>query len=166
MFFSAPRALPPSVDSQGLALIHKLQDSKPGWHVKCFPFGNGAPRKKLTVIVTALSCCSKEIHSPFSVRMYRANIHRRDRYAHFGRPNMILGVDACCMLKARIPRHIIERLFGLIDFEIHPLVIGGYLELIVVIHSLWLRVQKDFYHVAIPKLPSLNRGVLSFIDIQ
>jgi hypothetical protein len=79
---------------------------------------------------------------------------------------MILGVDACCMLKARIPRRIIERLFGLIDFEIHPLVIGGYLELIVVIHSLWLRVQKDFYHVPIPKLPSLYRPVLPFIDIQ
>jgi hypothetical protein len=79
---------------------------------------------------------------------------------------MILGVDAGCMRKARIPRHIIEGLFGLIDFEIHPLIIRGYLELIVVIHSLWLRVQKDFYHVAIPKLPSLYRRVLPFIDIQ
>jgi hypothetical protein len=33
--------------------------------VKCFPFGDDAPRKKPTVIITALSCCSKEICSPF-----------------------------------------------------------------------------------------------------
>jgi hypothetical protein len=79
---------------------------------------------------------------------------------------MVLGVDADGMLKPRIPRHIIERFFGFIDFEIHPLVIGGYLELVIVIHSLRLWVQENFGHVAIPKLPSLYRRVFPFIDIQ
>ncbi len=70
------------------------------------------------------------------------------------------------MLKARVPRSITEWLFSLIDFNIHPLVIGRYLELIIVLHSLWLRVQEYFDDVAIPKLPTLDRRVLPFIDIQ
>ena len=81
-------------------LVHKLQDSKAIWQVKSFPLGNDAPRKKLTVIITAISCRSKEIRSPVRARMYRDDIHRRDRYAHFGGPNMVLGVDAGCVLKA------------------------------------------------------------------
>ena len=78
---------------------------------------------------------------------------------------MILGVYASGVLKARIPRGIIKWVFVLIDFEIDPLVIGSYLELIIVIHSLRLRVQEDFGHVAIPKLPSLYLRILSLIDV-
>ena len=78
---------------------------------------------------------------------------------------MILGVDVGGVVEARIPRGIIKRVFGLIDFEIYPLIIGGHLELIVVIHSLGLRVQENLGNVAIPKLPSLCLRVLSLIDI-
>src|SRR5712692_1543083 len=134
--------------------------------MKCSSLGNDAPRKKLTVIITAISCCSEEIRSPVSARMCRANVHRREGYANLGGPNMILVVDAGCMLKTLIPSHIIEWLFRLIDFEIHPLVIGGHLELIVVIHSLWLRVQENLHNVTIPKLPPFCRRVFPFIDIQ
>ena len=79
---------------------------------------------------------------------------------------MILSVDARGMLKARIPRSIIKRVFGFIDFKIDPLIVGRYLELIVVIHSLRLRVQENFGNVAIPKLPSLYLWVFTLIDIQ
>ena len=83
-----------------LQLVHKLQNSKASWHVKSFPLGNDAPRKKFTVIVTAVSCCSKEIRSPVRARLYRDDIHRRDGYANLSGPNMILGVDASGVLKA------------------------------------------------------------------
>ena len=78
---------------------------------------------------------------------------------------MILGVDAGGVLKARIPGRIVKRILGLIDFEIYPLIIGGHLELIIVIHSLWLRIKEDFDYVAIPKQPSLYLRVLSLINI-
>ena len=81
-------------------LIDKLQDSKPSWNVKSFPLGDDAPRKKLTVIVTALSRCSKEIRSPVSARVHGADVYRRDGYTHFGGPNMVLRIDAGCMRKA------------------------------------------------------------------
>ena len=70
------------------------------------------------------------------------------------------------MLKARIPRGIIKRVLGLIDFEIDPLVVRSYLKLIVVVQTLGLRVQENFDNIAIPKLPSLCLRIFSLIDID
>src|SRR2546430_15784130 len=143
-----------------------MQDSEPRRHVKGLSFGDDAPCKKFAAVVAALSCCSEEIRPPFSTRTHRADVHRRDRYAHFRSPNMILGVDARGVLKAGIPRSIVKRVLGLIDFEIDPLIVGRYLELIVVIHSLRLRVQENLGNITIPKLPSLYLCVFTLIDIQ
>jgi hypothetical protein len=62
------------------------------------------------------------------------------------------------MLTLRIPSHIIERLFSLINFEIHLLVVGCYFKLIVMTHSLWLRVQENFDHVTIPSCHRSTAG--------
>src|SRR5438093_5250697 len=56
-------------------LIHEAQDSESSWHVKSFSFGDDAPRKKFTAVVTSLSCCSKEIRPPFRARTYRVDFH-------------------------------------------------------------------------------------------
>src|SRR2546429_9975637 len=100
-------------------------------------------------------CRSKKIHPPFRARPNRAEIHRRDWYTHFRSPNMILGVAVRGVLEARVPRRIVKRVFGLVDFKIDPLVIGSHLKLIVVIHSLRLRAQETLGNITIPTLPSL-----------
>src|SRR5207244_8390179 len=93
-------------------------------HVKCFPFWNDAPGKKFALIVAAFTRGPKKIYSPLISLVHCIHLHRRDWDAHLGRPNVTLSVDMDTVLKARIPRSIVERVLGFIDFEIQPLV-GG-----------------------------------------
>jgi hypothetical protein len=61
--------------------------------MKCLSVGNAAPGKKLALIVGALSRGAKEIDSPLHSGMCLACVHRRQRYAQFGSPDVPLGVD-------------------------------------------------------------------------
>ena len=91
--------------------------------MKCFSLRDNAPRQKLTGIVTALSCCSKEIRSPSSTWTYRLDL---------------LPTTGYWVL---LQTHSNDSL-------------------------VWLRVQEDFDHGTIPKLPALHRGVFPIIDTQ
>ena len=70
------------------------------------------------------------------------------------------------MLETGIPRCVVEQVFGLVDFQVNPLIVGSHLKLKIVIHALGLRIQENFDNVAVPKLPSFRFGIFSFVNVQ
>src|SRR5438876_268740 len=124
-----------------------------------------APGQKLASVV-ALSRGPKKIDSPLGALTQLFHIHRCERYTHLGGPNMMFRVDASCVLEAGIPRGVVKRVPGLVDFQIDPLIVRGYLKLKIMIHTLGLRVQENFNDVTIPKLPALGLRIFALISIQ
>src|SRR5690242_12293756 len=134
--------------------------------MKCLPFGNDAPGKKLASIVAALSRGAKEIDAPLRSAVRVFHVHRYKWYAHLGGPNVMFRVDVSSVLKTGIPGGIVEGIFGLVDFQVDPLIVGSHLKLKIMIHTLGLRIQENFDDVTIPKLPSLRLQIFPFINIQ
>ena len=78
----------------------------------------------------------------------------------------VFDVNSSRVSKTRGPRWMVERVLGLVDFEVNPLVIRRYLKFVVVRHAIWGRVYEHFHDVAVPKLPTLLGRVFTFIYIQ
>ena len=121
--------------------------------MKCLPFGDNAPGKKFAAIVVALSRSPKAIDSPLGAGTELLHIHGRERYSHLGGPNMMFGVDAGCVLESGIPRRIVKRVPGLVDFQVNPLIVRSNFKLKIVIHAFGLRIQEDFDNVAFSAEP-------------